>query len=512
MLLRRLLVLLLVPLLGLGTWFGLTRLLESFFTVDQAAQAPAFVAPSITPPSAASPSATPASPSTTPSTTPSSTPAAPVAEVSFSPRPTPVTVPGWVEQVEPVNYYTDPDSPAPPVQTPTTATDAAVEDEAEGARSPMSAPSTESATPTPTETPTPTPTETPTPTPTETPTPTPTPTQTPTPTPTATPTPTETETPTPTPTPTETPTPMETPTPTPTATPTPTPEPSPSAPPNNGRSSEVVSYTKVATFINAVAPMAQESQRIYGVPASVTLAQAILESGWGGSTLSRYGQAYFGVKCSSDTGPYATNCVKLPTWEVINGQNVTVMAYFRSYQSLTDSILDHGHFLRNNSRYASAFNTTSPQSFARAIHAAGYATDPQYANKLIDLIEYNDLERFDRGEMAGTVPVVNAIGDVYESAGGVNGHLGTAVGIESDGPVSGSRLVSFDTGVIIWTSQSGAYAVSGAIWDHYRLDPDVRSRLGAPTSGEVSYADGVIQRFQGGAIFYSDGTGAQLRN
>ena len=487
MLLRRLLVLLLVPLLGLGTWFGLTRLLESFFTVDRAAQAPAFVAPSITPASTASPSATPASPSTAPSTTPSSTPAAPVAEASFSPRPTPVTVPGWVEQVEPVNYYTDPDSPAPPVQTPTAATDAAVEDEAEGARSPMSAPSTESATPTPTETPTPTPT------------------------PTATPTPTETETPTPTPTPTETPTPMETPTPTPTATPTPTPEPSPSAPPNNGRSSEVVSYTKVATFINAVAPMAQESQRIYGVPASVTLAQAILESGWGGSTLSRYGQAYFGVKCSSDTGPYATNCVKLPTWEVINGQNVTVMAYFRSYQSLTDSILDHGHFLRNNSRYASAFNTTSPQSFARAIHAAGYATDPQYANKLIDLIEYNDLERFDRGEMAGTVPVVNAIGDVYKSTGGVNGHLGTAVGIESDGPVSGSRLVSFDTGVIIWTSQSGAYAVSGAIWDHYRLDPDVRSRLGAPTSGEVPYADGVIQRFQGGAILYSDGTGAQLR-
>ena len=471
MLLRRLLVLLLVPLLGLGTWFGLTRLLESFFTVDRAAQAPAFVAPSITPASTASPSATPASPSTAPSTTPSSTPAAPVAEASFSPRPTPVTVPGWVEQVEPVNYYTDPDSPAPPVQTPTAATDAAVEDEAEGARSPMSAPSTESATPTPTETPTPTPTETPTPTPTETPTPTP----------------------------------------TPTATPTPTPEPSPSAPPNNGRSSEVVSYTKVATFINAVAPMAQESQRIYGVPASVTLAQAILESGWGGSTLSRYGQAYFGVKCSSDTGPYATNCVKLPTWEVINGQNVTVMAYFRSYQSLTDSILDHGHFLRNNSRYASAFNTTSPQSFARAIHAAGYATDPQYANKLIDLIEYNDLERFDRGEMAGTVPVVNAIGDVYKSTGGVNGHLGTAVGIESDGPVSGSRLVSFDTGVIIWTSQSGAYAVSGAIWDHYRLDPDVRSRLGAPTSGEVPYADGVIQRCQGGAIFYSDGTSAQLR-
>ena len=508
MLLRRLLVLLLVPLLGLGTWFGLTRLLESFFTVDRAAQAPAFVAPSITHPSTASPSATPASPSTTPS----STPAAPVAEVSFSPRPTPVTVPGWVEQVEPVNYYTDPDSPAPPVQTPTAATDAAVEDEAEGASIPDVGTQHRVCDANPTETPTPTPTETPTPTPTETPTPTPTPTQHP-PRPRRPPwaIPTETATPTPTPTPTETPTPIETPTPTPTSTPTPTPEPSPSAPPNNGRSSEVVSYTKVATFINAVAPMAQESQRIYGVPASVTLAQAILESGWGGSTLSRYGQAYFGVKCSSDTGPYATNCVKLPTWEVINGQNVTVMAYFRSYQSLTDSILDHGHFLRNNSRYASAFNTTSPQSFARAIHAAGYATDPQYANKLIDLIEYNDLERFDRGEMAGTVPVVNAIGDVYESAGGVNGHLGTAVGIESDGPVSGSRLVSFDTGVIIWTSQSGAYAVSGAIWDHYRLDPDVRSRLGAPTSGEVPYAAGVIQRFQGGAIFYSDGTGAQLR-
>ena len=77
-----------------------------------------------------------------------------------------------------------------------------------------------------------------------------------------------------------------------------------------------------------------------------------------------------------DTGPYATNCVKLPTWEVINGANVTVMAYFRSYDSLTDSILDHGHFLRNNSRYAPAFRTTDPASFARAIHAAAMQPTP----------------------------------------------------------------------------------------------------------------------------------------
>ncbi len=271
-------------------------------------------------------------------------------------------------------------------------------------------------------------------------------------------------------------------------------------------------YTKQATFIAAIAPMAQASQQTYGVPASVTIAQAILESGWGGSTLSRYGQAYFGVKCSSTNyGPYATACIPLPTWEVINGADVTVMAYFRSYDSLTDSVLDHGSFLRTNSRYAAAFNTTDPARFAQAIAAAGYATDPAYASKLISIIDSNNLRRFDQGARAGTVPVTGAIGALYASMGGVDGPLGTAVGIESAGPVTGSRMVTFDTGTIISTPGAGTHALTGVIWDHYRLNPGVRSDLGVPTGDQFTDGETTEQQFQGGSIIYTDAEGAVVR-
>ena len=105
------------------------------------------------------------------------------------------------------------------------------------------------------------------------------------------------------------------------------------------------------------------------------------------------------------------------------------------------------------------------------------------------------------------MPVSGAIGVVYQSQGGVNGPLGTAVGMKSDGPVPGSRLVSFDAGAIIAMPATGTHALSGAIWDAYRLDPDVRSRLGVPTSDEIAFGDGAIQYFQGGSIVRSAAAG-----
>ena len=262
-----------------------------------------------------------------------------------------------------------------------------------------------------------------------------------------------------------------------------------------------VPYTRNDTFINAIAPMAQLSQQIYGVPASVTIAQAILESGWGGSTLSRYGQAYFGVKCTSSYGAYATGCIPLPTWEVYNGVDVIVWAHFRSYDSLTDSVLDHGHFLRNNSRYAPAFLTTDAVAFAQAIHRAGYATDPAYASKLAGIISANNLTRFDYGAPAGVVPVTGAIGAHYQALGGPGGVLGTAVGIESDGPVAGSRLVSFDRGVITSAPGAGVHALYGDIWNRYRLDPNLRGLVGVPTTDEFAAGSAVGQQFQRGVIY-----------
>lgn len=148
------------------------------------------------------------------------------------------------------------------------------------------------------------------------------------------------------------------------------------------------------------APGAQAGSQEFGVPASVTLAQAVLESGWGQFHLGPANN-YFGIKAFArggrvDVGPIASGFVIRQTHEVVGGRDVVVSARFRSYRSLGDSMRDHGNFLRANSRYAPAFAfSRDPNGFARAIAKAGYATDPAYADKLIGIMRSNDLYRFD---------------------------------------------------------------------------------------------------------------------
>jgi peptidoglycan hydrolase-like protein with peptidoglycan-binding domain len=145
-------------------------------------------------------------------------------------------------------------------------------------------------------------------------------------------------------------------------------------------------------FLDRVAADAIKSQRQTGVPASVTLAQAVLESGWGKSTLSTKANNFFGIKGEGPAGH-----VLMPTKEFLNGKWVTVNAKFRKYDSPAGSFADHGKFLRENSRYANAFKHTDDAArFAREIHKAGYATDPAYSDKLISIIKQYGLERFDK--------------------------------------------------------------------------------------------------------------------
>jgi len=139
-------------------------------------------------------------------------------------------------------------------------------------------------------------------------------------------------------------------------------------------------------FILAVAPGARESQRRTGVPASVTLAQAILESDWGRSKLTREANNLFGIKARS--GPGSAGTYEIETDEVDDDQIVTVQASFRAYTSLADSIVDHGRWFHENSRYRTALEVDDdPRTFAYAISDAGYATDPDYAPKLIGLMD-----------------------------------------------------------------------------------------------------------------------------
>lgn len=147
-----------------------------------------------------------------------------------------------------------------------------------------------------------------------------------------------------------------------------------------------------ATFVAKTSAWAQAEERQYGVPASVAMAQAILESGWGESSLTKNAKNWFGIKCSSTVSPHQNGCYAVSTTEYdASGNAYTTTAQFRKYDTDEKSFIDHGYFLKNLTRYAKAFSyTNNPDRFIVEVHLGGYATDPQYANKVINLmVKYN---------------------------------------------------------------------------------------------------------------------------
>jgi flagellum-specific peptidoglycan hydrolase FlgJ len=161
--------------------------------------------------------------------------------------------------------------------------------------------------------------------------------------------------------------------------------------PAPGPAGDVKRMTK-AQFIEFVGHNARQSMAETGVPASVTVAQAILETGWGKSTIGD-AKNLFGIK---GTGPAGS--IRVPTKEFINGRWVTINAPFAKYNSYEQSITEHARFFLRNRRYARALQVANdPDAFAREIHRAGYATDPGYSGKLITLMRSHNLYRFDQG-------------------------------------------------------------------------------------------------------------------
>ena len=155
-------------------------------------------------------------------------------------------------------------------------------------------------------------------------------------------------------------------------------------------------------FIDAVAPGAMASQRSYGVPAAVTIAQAIEESDWGHSLLASKDHNLFGMK---GTGPAGSDA--LPTQEYANGQWITTTAPFRVYHNFAESIDDHGRLLADSGYYQQAMAVRrAPNAFASALTGV-YATDPSYGAKLISLMGQYNLYQYDAGGAAaapGTAP------------------------------------------------------------------------------------------------------------
>ena len=129
-----------------------------------------------------------------------------------------------------------------------------------------------------------------------------------------------------------------------------------------------------------------------GIPASITLAQAIHESAWGKGTLALNSNNYFGIKCKDYwTGP--KYYIKDDDYE--NGE--LIKSCFRAYESIEDSFKDHSDFLRDNPRYKILFqyDITDYKSWARGLQKCTYATDPKYAAKLIRTIEQYQLYQYD---------------------------------------------------------------------------------------------------------------------
>lgn len=153
--------------------------------------------------------------------------------------------------------------------------------------------------------------------------------------------------------------------------------------------------SKNSEYASEYAGKAQEQMRRYGIPASIILAQGILESASGGSELSRKGNNHFGIKCTSswlaDGGSYLLYTDDRPDEK------------FCAYETVGESYEHHSLFLKENARYKPCFSL-SPDDYkgwAEGLEKAGYATGNGYAKSLQQIIERNGLQEFDRQVMAG---------------------------------------------------------------------------------------------------------------
>lgn len=141
-------------------------------------------------------------------------------------------------------------------------------------------------------------------------------------------------------------------------------------------------------YIDQYKDIAIEQMHRWKIPASITLAQGLFESGAGKSDLVRKGNNHFGIKCHGWTG------------RTVYHNDEKRNECFRAYSSAYESYDDHSRFLASSQRYSSLFKLkkTDYKGWARGLKSAGYATNPQYANKLIEIIQLYKLYKYDKAK------------------------------------------------------------------------------------------------------------------
>ena len=147
-------------------------------------------------------------------------------------------------------------------------------------------------------------------------------------------------------------------------------------------------------FLKSAVPAALQSQKLTGIPASITIAQAILESGWGKTALARKANNFFGIKATAHLVP--NQYIEMPTHEFVDGRSTPTMAKFARYASPAESFTAHAALIANADRYAPAMAARGDATaFAREIQACGYSTNPDYAKALMALVNEFDLTQYD---------------------------------------------------------------------------------------------------------------------
>lgn len=163
----------------------------------------------------------------------------------------------------------------------------------------------------------------------------------------------------------------------------------------------------VLAYIEKYHRLAMSEMERTGIPACITLAQGLLESGNGKSVLSLKSNNHFGIKCKT-------------SWagEKVYHDDDEKGECFRKYASVEQSYIDHSDFLKNSPRYASLFSydVNNYKSWARGLKAAGYATNPEYAPRLVSLIERYNLDKFTMAYWAKVKNQPDAAASTYEMA------------------------------------------------------------------------------------------------
>jgi flagellum-specific peptidoglycan hydrolase FlgJ len=165
----------------------------------------------------------------------------------------------------------------------------------------------------------------------------------------------------------------------------------------------------ILNYIDKYSPIAQSNMKNYGIPASIILAQGLLESGYGAATLCVQANNHFGIKCHKDW-----------TGDSVSYDDDSKGECFRKYNNPFDSFRDHAVFLTSSSRYSPLFQLDRKdyKAWAKGLKAAGYATDSQYPSKLITLIEKYQLYNYDNVDYVGDRYVTNSNTKNYSSNGG----------------------------------------------------------------------------------------------